>query len=214
MQHLRRLKQVTRDVNALRQFCSALPADRKIQDAVDAVTLAEYERIAQKAYEVPETGARLTLPSSLEALAKFVSSLSGNVSLKPEYVATSSYASKKFLATVILPEASLIRSMAGFPQRNKKLARCSAAFEACVELKKKYINNHLQPALSKRLPAMRNTRPALSSNKREEYAMRVKPEVWSQLGQEAPTELFHAMLTLDSPEAFGRPTRPLLLLIR
>ncbi|PNY29033.1 Dicer-like protein 1 [Tolypocladium capitatum] len=216
MQHLRRLKQATRDANALRQFCSALPADRKIQDTFDPTTSLEHERIAQKVYEIPETGARLTFASSQEVLSRFVSSLSYNdMPLTPEYVVTSSHTSKKFVATIVFPESSPIKSMNGFAQRNKQLARCSAAFEACVDLiKKKYINGHLQPTLSKRIPAMRNARLALSSNKREEYTMRVKPEMWSQVGPGAPAELFEAILTLDNPGAVGRPTSPLILLSR
>ncbi|KAM4058838.1 ribonuclease III domain-containing protein [Hirsutella rhossiliensis] len=213
MHHLRRLKQATRDANALRRFCSALPADRKIQDDIDLSLATDNERVAQRVYEIEETGARLTFVSSLEVLAKFVSSLSSDAVV--EYVVTFAYTRKRFLATVILPDSSPIKSINGHPQRNKQLARCSAAFEACVELiKKKYINNHLQPTLSKRLPAMRNARLALSSNKKESYPMRVKSDMWSQLGPQAPTELFEAVLILDSPVAVGRPISPMVLLTR
>lgn len=213
--HLRRLKQATRDANALRRFCSALPADRKIQDDVDLSSAADDEHISQKVWEIEETGARLTYISSLEVLAKFVASLSNDAMDTPEYVVTFAYARKRFLATVVLPDSSPFKSMTGHPQRNKQLARCSAAFEACVELiKKKYINSHLQPTLSRRLPAMRNARLALSSNKKENYPMRVKPDMWSQLGPQVPTELFQAVLVLDGPAAVGRPTSPLLLLTR
>ncbi|UNI16858.1 Dicer-like protein 1 [Purpureocillium takamizusanense] len=216
MQHLRRLKQATRDANALRRFCSGLPADRKIQDTFDVETLAEHERIAQKVYEIPETGARLTFSSSQEVLAKFVSSLGGpDLSLSPEYVVTPSHISKKFVATIIFPDASPFKSIKGFAQRNKQLARCSAAFEACVELiKKKYIDSHLQPTLSKRLPAMRNARLALSENKRHEYNIRVKPAMWSGLGSDLPTQLYHSVFVLDSPDAVHRPTRPIIFLTR
>ncbi|KAJ6445005.1 RNase3 domain-containingprotein [Purpureocillium lavendulum] len=216
MQHLRRFKQATRDANALRRFCSGLPADRKIQDTVDIETLAEHERIAQKVFEIPETGARLTFSSSQEVLAKFVSSLGGpEMSLSAEYVVTTSHTSRRFVATILFPDSSPIKSMKGFAQRNKLLARCSAAFEACVELiKKKYINSHLQPTLGKKLPAMRNARLALSSNKRHEYNMRIKPAMWSQLGSELPTQLFHSVFVLDEPDAVGRPTSPMIFLTR
>ncbi|KYK57428.1 RNase3 domain-containing protein [Drechmeria coniospora] len=212
MQHLRKLKQATRDAISLRQFCTSLPSDRKIQDNFDAVTLAENERIAQRVHEIPETGARLSFASSLEVLAKFVSSLTDS-HVTPDYVVTSSSTSKKFVATVILPEESPIKCKRGFAQRNKQLARGSAAFEACVELiEKKYINGHLQPTLSRRLPAMRNARLALSSNRREEYTMRVRSEIWCQLGY--PATLFQHTYLLDNPEATGRRTHPILLLTR
>ncbi|KJZ74550.1 hypothetical protein HIM_06146 [Hirsutella minnesotensis 3608] len=213
MQHLRRLKMATRDANALRRFCSALPADRKIQDVAEA-DLADNDKYTQKFYEVAETGARLTFASSLEVLAKFVASLSTTEApLTPDYVVTYAYPRKRFTATVVMPDASPIKSKSGHAQRNKQLAKCSAAFEACVELiKKKYINGHLQPTLGRRLPTMRNARLALSSNKKESYPMRVKAEIWSQLGP--PTELFQTVLFLDNPTAVGRPTSPVILLTR
>lgn len=216
MQHLWRLKQAMRDASALRLFFSALPADRKIQDNIDLALATDNERATQRVYEIEETGARLTFISSLEVLAKFVSSLSsGDAMETPEYVVVSAHARKRFLATVVLPDSSPIKSANGHPQRNKQLARCSAAFEACVELiKRKFINNHLQPTLSKQLPAMRNARLALSTNKKETYPMRVKSGMWSQLGSRAPAELFQALLALDSPDAAGRPTRPLIILTR
>jgi endoribonuclease Dicer len=44
--------------------------------------------------------------------------------------------------------------------------------------------------------------------------MRIKPEIWSQLGHDMPLELFPTILALDRPEKVGRPTRPLILLSR
>lgn len=216
MQHLRKVKQAMRDAHSLRRFCSALPADRKIRDIFDAEELAEHECIAQKVYEIEETGARLTFASSQEVLAKFVSSLTVNeASLAPEYIITPSHATKKFVATVVFPDTSPIKVKRGFAQRNKRLARCSAAFEACVDLVKKgFVNEHLQPTLGKRLPAMRNARLALSSNKREEYVMRVKPAIWSQPHPVMPTHLYRSILILDKPEAVQRPTSPMMLLTR
>ncbi|PHH62390.1 hypothetical protein CDD81_7186 [Ophiocordyceps australis] len=213
-QHVRKLMQAARDAYALRQFCSAMPADRKVQDSVDMLAVAEHERTAQKVFEIPETGARLTFQSSQEVLAKFVSCLSdSNTSYTPEYIVTPMPRSKKFVATIILPDASPYKSFPGNPQRNKQLARCSAAFEACVCLYKSgWINSNLQPTMRKRLPAMRNARLALSSNKRSEYPMRIKAELWSHLGM--PSELYGAILVLDTPESFGRPLKSLALLTR
>ncbi|PHH81314.1 hypothetical protein CDD82_1058 [Ophiocordyceps australis] len=214
MQHLRKLKQAARDAYALRQFCSAMPADRKVVDSTDMLAIAEHERTAQKVFEIPETGARLTFHSSQEVLAKFVSCLSNsNTCYTPEYIVTPMLSSKKFVATIILPEASPYKSFSGHPQRNKQLARCSVAFEACVCLyKSKWIDDNLQPTMRKRLPVMRNARLALSSNKRSVYPMRFKADLWSHLGM--PLELYMAVLELDTPESFGRPLKSLALLAR
>ncbi|KPM36518.1 Dicer-like protein 1 [Neonectria ditissima] len=215
MKHLRGLYQATRDASALRRFCSALPADRKLLDqSIDATAAAQFEQAGQKVYEVPSTGARLTYPHSLDVLARFVSSLSqAETSLKPEFIVTTF--GPKFIADVILPDSSPIKSMSGFPQRSKMLARCSAAFEVCVELiQKTYINEHFQPVFVKKLPAMRNARLAVSSNKKADYRMLLKPKIWSEVGTETPSELFVTAIALESPNALGRHSRPLLLLSR
>ncbi|RDA87011.1 hypothetical protein CP532_6707 [Ophiocordyceps camponoti-leonardi (nom. inval.)] len=210
-QHLRRLKQATKDANALRRFCSALPADRKLQTYADDLDQRlENENIMQKSYEIKDTGARLTYSSSLEVLAKFVASL--EVSALPEYVVTF-LPTKKFVATVILPESSPIRSQEGSPQRNKQTARCSAAFQACVKLiQRQLIDGHLQPTLRKQLPRWRNARLALSANKKEQYTMRVKPDAWKQVGPF--TDAFATVLSLEDPSAPGRPTSPLMMISR
>ncbi|CAM1503201.1 Fc.00g079770.m01.CDS01 [Cosmosporella sp. VM-42] len=215
MKHLMLLHGCHRDAQFLRNFCEALPEDRKIHDYnIDLVAAAQDELIGQKTYEIASTGARLTFPHSLEILAKFVSSLSTlTESAKAEFMVTGF--GKKFIAEVVLPDCSPIKAMSGFPQRSKILARCSAAFETCVELiKKKYINEHFQPVFAKKLPAMRNARLAVSANKKAEYVMRIRPEIWSGLGNEKPAELFVTAIVLENPEAVGRPCRPLLLLSR
>ncbi|PFH63142.1 hypothetical protein XA68_17251 [Ophiocordyceps unilateralis] len=209
--HLRRLKQATRDANALRRFCSSLPADRRLQSyAHDLDQMLENEHIMQKSYEIKATGARLTYVSSLEILNKFVASLDASAS--PEYIITY-LPTKKFKATVILPESSPIQSQEGSPQRNKQMARCAAAYIVCVKLiEQNYINEHLQPVLRKRLPQMRNARLALNSNKKDQYPMRVKPDVWSQLGP--PTDVFGSLLSLAEASAPGRQTTPLMIITR
>lgn len=215
MMDTRRHMQASRDATILRQFCSALPDDRKVSDTViDAASLAQHEQIGQKTYEIPSTGARLTFSYSLEVLAKFVSSLSSSSNpATADFVV--SVLGKKFIADIIFPDSSPIKFVSGYPQRSKQLARCSAAFEACVKLiQKKYINDHLQPTFTKRLPAMRNARLAVSSSKKAEYEMRLKPEIWSRLGQEAPMQLFVTAIALENPDAMGHPTAPLLLLTR
>lgn len=217
MRDLSRLKQASRDATALRQFCSALPEERKVQDCfgfgVDAVAAAAAERLGQKAHHT-KTGARLSFENSIEILAKFASSLSASMhNLYTDYVVIP--VGKKFIADVILPEASPINRVSGFPQRNKQLARCSAAFEACMlllEKKFKCLDDHLQPVFMNKLPAMRNARLAVSSRKKAEYPMRIKPDIWSRLG--VPTQLFSAVFALEHPNAVGRPSRPLILLSR
>ncbi|KAF5005885.1 hypothetical protein FDECE_7698 [Fusarium decemcellulare] len=213
MRQLRSLKQAERDATALQKFCMSLPADRKLQDeSIDPIAV-QNESIVQKVHEMPSTGARLTFSHSLEVLSKFASSLGSGDPGKLEFVVTK--LGPKFTADIILPDSSPLKSMSGFPQRSKILAKCSAAFEACIMLiQKKYIDEHFQPVFAKKVPAMRNARLAVSSNKKSDYDMRLRPEIWSLKG-ECKT-LFATAITLDNPDALGenRPSRPLVLLSR
>lgn len=83
----------------------------------------------------------------------------------------------------------------------------------CLKLRKhKHLDDNLRSTFTKRLPAMRNARLAISSKKRAEYPMRRKPNAWSVLG--FPERLFITVITLSNPEALGRPSRPLAILTR
>lgn len=218
LEHMRKLRRATRDAHALRQFCSALPEDRKVPDFIVGPDIsAAHEQVTQKTYTVAETGAQLTFITSLEVLAKFASSFPNNTEdglQQFEYIVNS--IGKKFIARVVLPESSPIKTVSGEVQKSKQLARCSAAFEACVHLiQKKYINGNLQPAFTKKLPEMRNARLALSSDKKSEHDMRIKPDFWSScLAPEPPAVLYQTTMTLDQPAALGRDSRPLIILTR
>ncbi|KAG5982994.1 hypothetical protein E4U55_000993 [Claviceps digitariae] len=208
----RRLLEAARDTTALRRFVSVLSADRKVAD-VDQPLAPQLKNMPQRVIHIPETGAQLSFDSSLQVLAKFVSSLTNSTEAHPEYVVTPTYAGGRFVATVLLPDSSPVKMFRGMPQRSKMLARSSAAFEACVDMiNRKFINGHLQPTLSKRLPAMRNARLALSSNKRAEYKMRIKSDRWSRRG--TPTELFAAIIAFEDAILPGKHGRNLCLLTR
>ncbi|PTB64901.1 hypothetical protein BBK36DRAFT_1122797 [Trichoderma citrinoviride] len=218
LDHMRKLRRAVRDAHALRQFCSALPEDRKVQDFVlSPELLVAHEQATQRTFVIAETGAQLTFITSLDVLAKFASSFPNEAEdgiMPLEYIVNT--VGRRFIARVVLPEGSPIKTITGEAQQSKQLARCSAAFEACVQLiQKKYINGNLQPAFAKKLPEMRNARLALSSDKKSEYEMRIKPDFWSScLGPEPPTSLYQTIITLDQPDALGRASRPLILLTR
>ncbi|KAG6020138.1 hypothetical protein E4U40_006382 [Claviceps sp. LM458 group G5] len=208
----RQLLEASRDAIALRRFISILSADRKVADVAQSVDV-ELQGISQRVVHIPGTGAQLTYDSSVQVLAKFVSSLSNSIDDHPEYVVTPTYAGGRFIATVILPDSSPVKVFRGMPQRSKILARGSAALVACIDMiKRKFINEHLQPTLSKRLPAMRNARLALSSNKRVEYNLKIRSDDWSTTG--IPTELFAVIIAIDGAVLLGKHGRSLCLLTR
>ena len=211
---LAKLAGATRDSNALRQFCAALPEDRKLNEVTSsALAAAEHEMIGQKIYTIEETGARLTFRSSLEVLHKFVTSCVSqeNKFATPDFIVST--IGRKFKAEIIFPDGCPIKVTVGHPQRSKILARCSAAFEACVRLiEDGFIDKNFQSTLQKRLPAMRNARLAVSPNKKSKYAMKMKPNLWSQLGP--ANELFPTLIRVDKDTIGGRSIMPMLLLTR
>lgn len=212
VQDHRRIMQTKRDMNALRVFCSSLPSDRKVEDADEADNLTEQEAKKHIIFEVPETGARLTFTSSRQVLAKFVSAVCNSADAHPEYVTIPS--GNKFITTILLPDACPVKTFIGIPQRNKNLARGSAAFKACIELlNRKYVNGHLQPTYQKVVHKMRNARLAISDKKRSEYGMRDKPSIFSgPFG--TTTEMFMATLAIEGLCPTGRRGRPLYILTR
>lgn len=198
---------------ALRKFCEAMPEDRKLTGNDYNMEYFLQKDKGQRQYTVPETGAKLNYRRSLVCLASFVSSLPHppETALTPEYVV--SPVDGGFHCEVILPSVSPIRNAVGRVHSSKAVAKCSAAFEMCLELvKAKYLDENLRPVFTKQLPLMGNARLAVSSHKSKEYDMRVKPEMWSILGE--PAELYAMALTLGNPMALGRPSVPLLLLSR
>lgn len=211
--HRAKLKQIQRSEEALRMFCEAMPDDRKLTGNDFNMDYFLRKERNQKQYTVLETGAKLNFKLSLVCLASFAASLPHfpGVSLTPEYSVLS--VPGGFQCEVILPPSSPIRSAIGEVYGSKAVAKCSAAFEMCILLiKGKHLDQHLRPVFTKRLPAMRNARLAISPKKKAEYGMRIKPKIWSSLGK--PTKLHVLALTLADPAALGRQSSPLLLLTR
>jgi endoribonuclease Dicer len=225
----RKIKEAQHAAQRLRQFCAGVDRDRRV-DLDDDDDDEEHKALARngdktdsllagemhyKQHVIAETGARLTFLQSLEVLAAFVSSLEREHDTSPraEYTVLPYGGTGGFISEVLLPESSPVRSTTGEPQLSKKAARCSAAFKMCrILIEKKYIDSYLRPTFSKKLPAMRNARLAVSSNKQSEYKMTIKPRMWSQLG--TPEGLYGAVVILDNPDAIGRSSCPLVLLTR
>lgn len=213
MVHNRKVDQNRVNEAALRNFCEAMPEDRRLTGNDYDMDYFLRKEQRQKQYTVPSTGARLNYKSSLACLASFVSSLPHpqDKILLADYMVTS--VPGGFQCELIMPEGSPIRGVLGETHTTKQVAKCAAAFEMCLQLMKgKYLDEHLQPSFTKQLPLMRNARLAISSRKQHRYEMRTKPDIWSCLG--VPTSLYVTVLVMSKPESLGRPSRPLLLLTR
>ena len=119
------------------------------------------------------------------------------------------------MSEVILPENSPVLSATGKPSSRKSVAKRSAAFEACIQLKMGgHLDGHLIPTYHKQLPAMRNAHLALNMKQSNSYNMNIKPTFWEVNRGVCPHELYLTVIELESPEKLGRPSQPLALLTR
>ncbi|KAI1177932.1 hypothetical protein F4777DRAFT_586951 [Nemania sp. FL0916] len=200
--------------NTLRDFSSMLPEDRLITGCDYNIEYHLSKEKNHRVYKVPMSGATLTYRGSPTILAGFVSSLPHPreaLRTTADYIVHN--VGGEFQCEVLLPDISPIRSAIGRRASSKQVAKCSAAFEMCLKLKKqKFLDDSLRSTFAKCLPAMRNAHLAISSKKRAEYPMKRKPNAWLITG--VPERLFMVVIRLTNPKALGRHSRPLALLTR
>ncbi|XXG98379.1 accessory factor associated with RNA polymerase II [Hypoxylon texense] len=197
----------------LRNFYNTLSEDRLLTGSDFNIDYFLSKEKSHRTYIVPSTRAKLTYKMSLAILASFVSTLPRPVDAvyTADYVVR--HVGREFECEVILPDTSPVKSVIGRRAASKQVAKCSAAFEMCLLLrKKKYLDEYLQSTFAKHLPSMRNAHLAISSKKRAEYPMRTKPSIWDNRG--IPTQLFLTVLKMSSPEVLDRSSRPLAILTR
>ncbi|KFY13215.1 hypothetical protein V492_03412 [Pseudogymnoascus sp. VKM F-4246] len=208
------VREVRRNENILKEFCQALPEDRLLSgNNYNMDYFLSKERNVMRTYTEPSTGAKLTYRMSLSVLANFVASLPHNNENipHPEYMMTGMGA--KYVCEVILPENSPVHGAIGRPATTKQVAKCSAAFEACLKLRKgRHLDEYLLSTFKDRGPAMRNAQLAITSKANTDYDMRTKPSLWD--ANEIPSELFLTILSLEDPGQLERPSQPLGLLTR
>ncbi|KAF2188185.1 hypothetical protein K469DRAFT_660734 [Zopfia rhizophila CBS 207.26] len=198
----------------MRNFCNYLPKDRVINELDEDVNRLFANKKGGRRYTEPSTGARLTYDSTLTVLAHFVASLPApnqEVILQPTYIIGRE--GGKFICEVILPEFSPIVSARGRLESKKSVAKQSAAFEMCIQLRKgNHLDANLLPTYRKTLPAMRNALLAISSKKKGLYSMRIKPNFWN-LGYDTLPECVYLTI-LDVSDGLDRPHQPIGLITR
>ena len=212
-QHQSSIREARLNEGILKSFCNQLPEDRKLTgNDIDMDYFLAKER-THRIYSHPETGAKLNYKMSLAILANFIDSIphGPEVILRPEYIVTTR--NKQFIGEVILPEESPIRGAVGRLASTKQVAKCSAAFETCLQLIKGcYLDKFLLPIYAKQLPVMRNALLAVNTKDQSAYDTRTKPKLWH--AGTVPQELYLSILKLTTPESLGRPSQPLALLTR
>lgn len=207
----------------MKNFCQGLSGDRLLDDDERHInSLLETERYFP-VYEDPTTGAKLNYSSSLAVLGYFVACLprsNEQVNLQPTYVVTravdqdtSGVSESGFQCEVILPETSPITFMTGKVHRRKAFAKCSAAFEMCLELRRRgHLDANLLSTMKKTAPASANKQLALTEKKKDRYPMRIKPDIWHTGLGTVPEHLY--LMVVDVDAGLDRPHQPLGILTR
>ncbi|KAK8161000.1 hypothetical protein BKA80DRAFT_311181 [Phyllosticta citrichinensis] len=198
---------------AMRKFCESMPEDRILHgndaDLEDLMVTGKGFRT----YTDPKSKAKLTYNESLVVLAHFCSVLprQSDVTSDPLYIMSSQ--GGKFICEVILPRQAPITSVMGRPASKKAIAKRSAAFEACLQLRQQeFLDENLLPIYTKQLPALRNAKLALNCKKTNSYEMMTKPAFWADLRGTEPDELYATIIEL--PDGLDRPHQPLAIFTR
>lgn len=222
--HRERLMDARYDEQIMRDFCKNLTQDRLLDDAdLENAELLALEEKLFPTYTDEQSGAKLTYRSSLSVLSHFVATYPApdhNTMAQPSYVINHQMNSNTldphrsgFVCEVILPAYCPIISKVGQMQSRKTIAKCAAAFEMCIELRRKgKLNEHLLPTDAKKLPERRNALLALSAKSKGNYAMLIKPSFWKQGRDIVPALLYITVVDVDC--GLDRPHQPLALLTR
>lgn len=211
--HNQLIREVRIQEHAMKNFCNKLPEDRLLDAGDDVLDNMLNKEKAYRTYIEPSTKATMTYNNCLVYLANFVSAIPTDEKepQHPTFIVTSS--GSKFSGEVVLPPVAPITSAVGPPHVKKSLAKRAAAFEICLQLRKKgYLDEHFLPTYVKKLPAMRNALLAVNTKKTYQYDMRTKPAIWQQTKGLIPIQLYTTIVTF--PNGLGRRCRPLALLTK
>ncbi|KAJ6139597.1 hypothetical protein N7471_006083 [Penicillium samsonianum] len=213
--HSMRLQDVRRAEHLMKNFCNMLPDDRKLYGDGHDMGVLIHEEDRKRTYTITSTGAMLTYRHAIGVLARFASSLQyeNEISASVTYIVMSE--NESFSCEIIMPEKSPVRRVLGCPESRKSLAKQSAAFDACMLLRKKnLLDEHFNSVYHKRLPAMRNAKLAITSKRTDQYRMRSKPSIWARQQGITPTRLYAIVIRLIPSEPLARAHGSIVLLTR
>ncbi|KAK6526764.1 Dicer-like protein 1 [Arthrobotrys megalospora] len=201
----------------MKDFCSKLPEDRLL-DKQAPTEIFGPDPIDDLVYIVPETGAKLTLNSSMQILNQFADHLGAEEGMASEHVmyVVQPMPGHGFKCEVKMPEISPIRNVEGDTARSKGAAKRLAAFEACKKLHQgKYLDDHLMPIYAKKLrPMMANAHLAVDSHRTNSYPSQIKPSFWERKEPPVPTKLWATCLTLRQPGQLEKSSQGICLATR
>ncbi|KAJ4390605.1 Dicer-like protein 1 [Gnomoniopsis smithogilvyi] len=217
-EHARNIYQNAENESLLRKFCSTQPEDRLLKGSDHDMEYFLKKEGKLLKYTIEATGAKLTYHNSMTILQDFINSLRNQEDFVEGMPLAADYSIAPFdggfLCEITMPASAPFTNVRGRVYSTKQVAKCSAAFEACLRLiKGKFLDDNLRSKFAeRRRHLLANAQLAVSSKKKTKYDLRLKPLLWAELG--ALEKLYATALTLAKPNALERLSRPLFLLTR
>ena len=153
--HQQMVAEIRHQEAAMRTFCQTLPEDRQLIGSEDILEELTAHEKTLKVYTEPSTGAKLTYGNAMVVLSRFASAIPIMGDEDANQVRRATYEldhGVKFKWRVTLPLGAPVRYATGQPYPKKHVAKCSAAFELCIELRRRqYMNEYDHPSQSRRV---------------------------------------------------------------
>lgn len=198
----------------LKQFLSDMDEDRFLENEFLSIHGALNKQKPNKTFGT-SAGTTCNYRTSILYLGRYASSLQYENHSMTRVVYEAEIAGGMFRFRTILPDGSPVKGAIGEPFPNKTAAKQSAAWETCYALRARgLLDANLNSYFIKQRPANANARLAVSSGKKDEYDMLVKPQFWMIECGRLPTTLFVTIIYLTPSASLNRPHKPLVLLTR
>ena len=198
----------------LREFLNNLEEDRFLETDFLGIGGVLSDEKANQTF-MTAAGAKCSYRTAIECLHCYATSLQtvtrgeAFVAYEPEIT------DGMFQFRTVLPEVSPLSGMVGKAYPSKKIAKQSAAWETCVQLRRKcLLDEKLVSIYAKEHPVNSNAKLAISSSKKTDYPMLVKPNFWSLCSGKVPKVLYATIVLLIPSHPLTRIHDPLLLLTR
>lgn len=191
----------------LMNFCKNLDKDRLLDfDAYsDHLDRLQHEASYRERLKVGSSEVILDSERSLSILGQYANSLRYENASTFHVLYIPRTEGPRFQYRVVLPEESPVQGTAGGLYTRKLRAKQSAAFETCRLLRKHdLLDEEWRSKIYRRRPVMANARLAISSKKKDEYVMLVKPQCWELVSGQQPQQ-FH-IVTMHIKEVEGSRT--------
>ena len=213
--HIREINFAMESEEYVKRFCSSLPVDRML-DTTDARLRRIIEKHAGNDFFVTGSGTRCSLNESLVILARYASSLqyTGAITTAVHYELYCK--DDKFRYSVKLPDGAESLGMdmiRGDWMPNKSLAKRSAAWYCCYQLRKRKLLDENLDSIHVRTQHKNNNAKWAVDNTKEKYETKIKPDFWRR-GSPVVSKLYAAIIRLIPSRKMEHALRPFVLFSR